>query len=101
MSLDVGEHADVLGTQLGLLYRLDARGAAPSTVVEAAGRLREVLAERRVLLLAASLAGGVPVDLSDVLTGLDEATAALVADVIAHAAGHRRYVLTLGDGTVR
>ena len=54
-----------------------------------------------MLLLATSLAEGVPVDLSDVLTGLDEATAALVADVIAHAAGHRRYVLTLGDGTVR
>ena len=65
------------------------------------GRLACSGSERRVLLLAASLAGGVPVDLSDVLTGLDEAAAALVADVIAHAAGHRRYVLTLGDGTVR
>ena len=65
------------------------------------GRLACSGSERRVLLLAASLAGGVPVDPSDVLTGLDEATAALVADVIAHAAGHRRHVLTLGDGTVR
>ena len=62
------------------------------------GRLACSGSERRVLLLAASLAEGVPVDLSDVLTGLDEATAALVADVIVHAAGHRRFVLALGDG---
>jgi len=49
----------------------------------------------------AGLAEGVPVDLSDVLTGLDEAIAALVADVIVHAAGHRRPVLALGDGILR
>jgi hypothetical protein len=66
-----------------------------------AGRLACSGSERRVLLLAASLAEGAPVDLSDVLTGLDEATAGLVVDVIAHAAGHRRCVLTLGDGTLR
>jgi hypothetical protein len=60
-----------------------------------------VAVERGVLLLAASLGEGVPVDLSDVLTGLDEATAALVADVIVHAAGHRRSVLALGDGILR
>jgi hypothetical protein len=66
-----------------------------------AGRLGCSSSERRVLLLAASLAEGVPVDLCDLLTGLDEATAALVVNVIAHAAGYRRYVLTLGDGTAR
>jgi hypothetical protein len=55
--------------------------------------------EQRVLVLAASLADGVPVDLGDLLTGLEQATAALVADGIAHAAGHRRYVRMLGDGT--
>jgi hypothetical protein len=55
--------------------------------------------EQRVLVLAASLADGVPVDLGDLLTGLEQATAALVADGIAHAAGHRRYVGMLGDGT--
>jgi hypothetical protein len=49
----------------------------------------------------AGLAEGVPVDLSDVLTGLDEAIAALVADGIVHAAGHRRPVLALGDGILR
>jgi hypothetical protein len=65
------------------------------------GRLACSGSERRVLLLATSLAEGVPVDLSDVLTGLDEATAALVADVIVHAAGHRRSVLALGDGILR
>lgn len=66
-----------------------------------AGRLGCSGSERRVLLLAASLAEGVPVDLSDLLTGLDEASAALVVNVIAHAVGHRRYVRALGDGAVR
>jgi hypothetical protein len=54
---------------------------------------------QRVLVLAASLADGVPVDLGDPLTGLEQATAALVGDGIAHAVGHRRYVRMLGDGT--
>ena len=49
--VSVGEHADVLALQLGLLHRLDARGAALSTVAEATERLREVLATRRVLLV--------------------------------------------------
>jgi hypothetical protein len=49
----------------------------------------------------AGLAEGVPVDLSDVLTGLDEAIAARVADVIVHAAGHRRSVPALGDRILR
>jgi hypothetical protein len=65
------------------------------------GRLGCSSSERRVLLLAASLAEGVPVDLSDVLTGLDETSAGLVVNVIAHAAGHRHYVRTLGVGTAR
>ena len=49
--MSVGEHADLLAVQLGLLDRLDARGPVPSTVAEATGRLREVLAGRRVLLV--------------------------------------------------
>ena len=45
--------------------------------------------EGRVLRLAASIAAGVPVDLRDSLTGLDEANSVLVAAAVLHAAGHR------------
>jgi hypothetical protein len=45
--------------------------------------------EGRVLRLAASIAAGVPVDLRDALTGLDEANSGLVAAAVLHAAGHR------------
>ncbi len=62
------------------------------------GRLACSHGERQVLLLAASLAEGVPVDLRDALTGLDDTTAALVATVVAHAAGHHVGVSTPGDG---
>lgn len=49
--------------------------------------------ERRLLTLADSLASGNPVDLADVLTGLDSWSAQVVVDAIAHAAGvhHRGY----------
>lgn len=43
--------------------------------------------ERRLLTLADSLASGNPVDLADVLTGLDSWSAQVVVDAIAHAAG--------------
>jgi hypothetical protein len=45
--------------------------------------------ERRVLQLAASIAGGIPVSLSDTLTGIDTRNAALVTQAVAHAAGHQ------------
>jgi hypothetical protein len=45
--------------------------------------------EGRVLRLAASIAAGVPVDLREVLTGLDEANSGLAAGAVLHAAGHR------------
>lgn len=47
----VGEKADVLAVQLELLARLGARDRAPRTPAETLGHLREVLAERRVLLV--------------------------------------------------
>ncbi|MCA1672083.1 MAG: hypothetical protein LC799_07730 [Actinobacteria bacterium] len=65
------------------------------------GRLVCSCSERQVLLLAASLAEGLLVDLRELLTGLDNINAALVADVIAHATGHRRYVATFDGGTAR
>ena len=45
--------------------------------------------ERRVLLLSASLAGGIPVDLRDAVTGLDHDNTARLLVAIRHAAGKR------------
>ena len=45
--------------------------------------------EARILRLAASLAGGVPVDLRDALTSLDSSNADLVSHTVKHATGHR------------
>ena len=44
--------------------------------------------ERRMLLLAASIAGGIPVSLYDTLPGVDHRNASLVVRAIAHATGH-------------
>jgi hypothetical protein len=41
--------------------------------------------ERRILLLAASIAGGIPVSLGDTLPGIDHRNARLVINAIAHA----------------
>ncbi len=54
-----------------------------------AGALSCSSGEGRVLRLAASIAAGVPVDLRDVVTGLDEANSGLAAAAMLHAAGHR------------
>jgi hypothetical protein len=45
--------------------------------------------ERRVLLLSASLADGIPVDLHDAVTGLDDRNIARLVTVIRHASGKR------------
>ena len=45
--------------------------------------------ERRVLELASSLAGGIPVDLRDAVTGLDDGNIAKLVTAILHAAGKR------------
>jgi hypothetical protein len=45
--------------------------------------------EGRVLRIAASIAGGVPVDLREAVTGLDESNAVLAAAAVLHAAGYR------------
>ena len=45
--------------------------------------------ERRVLLLSASLAGGVPVDLRDAATGLDARNIQRLVTAIRHASGKR------------
>jgi hypothetical protein len=45
--------------------------------------------ENRMLRLAASLAGGTPVNLRDTLTGLDDRNIQLVIHAVLHASGHR------------
>ncbi|MGP3921504.1 hypothetical protein [Nonomuraea sp. 10N515B] len=51
------------------------------------GRLPCSGGERAVLRIAASMSGGIPVDLRDVLTGLDSVNRALAATAVAHSAG--------------
>ncbi len=45
--------------------------------------------ENRMLRLAASLAGGIPVNLRDALTGIDSRGTQLVVQAVLHASGHR------------
>jgi hypothetical protein len=52
--------------------------------------------EGRVLRIAASLAVGVPVDLREAVTGLDERNAVLAAVAVLHAAGHRDLRVAVG-----
>lgn len=47
--------------------------------------------ERRMLLLIASLGGGTPVDLSDVLPGLDRHNLELVLAAVSHAGGSHEH----------
>jgi hypothetical protein len=51
--------------------------------------------ERRILRLAASIAGGIPVDMGEALTGLDRAGITAAARAVAHAGGHRGVTVTL------
>jgi hypothetical protein len=52
-----------------------------------AGELSTSGGERRMLLLAASIASGTPVSLNDALPGIDRRNASLVVRAIAHATG--------------
>ena len=45
--------------------------------------------ERRILELSSSLSGGIPVDLRDTVTGLDDSNIALLVTAILHASGKR------------
>ena len=68
---------------------------AAADAVEA-GQLPCSASEGQVLLLAASLAAGVPVALGDAVTGLDAVNSVLVARAVLAAGGHRE----AGDGLV-
>jgi hypothetical protein len=50
--------------------------------------------ERQVLLVAASLAEGIPVDLREAALCMDAASAARAAQAVCHAAGRRVLVVT-------
>jgi hypothetical protein len=52
-----------------------------------AGRLPCSDSEGHVLRIAASIAGGVPVDLGECLSILDDTNVALVVDAVRHASG--------------
>ena len=49
-----------------------------------------------MLRIAASIGGGVPVDLREAVTGLDEDNAVLAAAAVLHAAGHRDLRMAAG-----
>lgn len=55
-----------------------------------AGELAASGGEQRMLRLAASIAGGVPVDLRQALTGLDDRNISLVVAAVLRAAGQHR-----------
>jgi hypothetical protein len=59
-----------------------------------AGELPASGGERRMLLLAASIAGGTPVSLYDTLPGIDHRNAALLVKAIAHATGQAAIAMT-------
>jgi len=54
--------------------------------------------ERRILHLAASIAGGIPADPGETLTGLDRANISAAARAVLHAGGHRGVTVTLPPG---
>lgn len=61
---------------------LDADAITPQSTGALSG------GEQRILAIVASLAGGAPVPLSEVLPGLDRENAELVVAAMAHATGH-------------
>lgn len=62
---------------------------AEATAALRAGHLPCSGGEHRILRIAASLAGGIPVDLRDALTGLDDTNLDLAAAAILHVGGRR------------
>ena len=72
----------------------DARMAAvnwdAAAAALAAGELPCSRGEQRILKLAASLAGGIPIDLNDAVTGLDQHNIQRLVTAIRHASGQRQ-----------
>jgi len=78
----------VSGTDGGLRASLDWRAAAEASQ-ESWRVLRASDADGQLLRIAASLADGVPVDLRDAVSGLDETTIGLVAAAVRAGSGLR------------
>lgn len=74
------------------------REVAAVDFAAAAGAVQGVLAcsdgERQVLLVAAGIAEGIPVDLREAALCMDAANAARAAQAVCHAAGRRVRVVT-------
>ncbi len=64
-------------------------GEAAHAAIDWTGTLPCSGGERRIFRLAASLAAGLPVNLRDALTGLDEHNLTLAISAFMHASGHR------------
>lgn len=77
------EHGTSDGTAMAAID-WDAAAAALSQ-----GELPCSGGERRIFLLSASLAGGIPVDLGDAVTGLDDRNIHRLVTAILHASGKR------------
>ena len=75
------------------------RQVAAVDFAAAAGAVQGVLpcsdGERQVLLIAASIAEGIPVDLREAALCMDAANAARAAQAVCHAAGRRVQVVTV------
>jgi hypothetical protein len=84
LAIAVDSGGEVFGGQV--LAVVDSGAAAGALE---AGVLRCSGGEGQVLRLAASIAAGVPADLREAVTGLDERNAVLAAGAVLHAAGHR------------
>lgn len=61
-----------------------------ATTALTAGELPCSGGEQRILKLAASLAAGIPVDLSDAVTGIDQQNVQRLVTAIRHASGQRQ-----------
>lgn len=61
-----------------------------ATTALTAGELPCSGGERRILTLAASLAAGIPVDLRDAVTGIDQHNIHRLLNAIRHASGQRQ-----------
>ncbi len=85
----------------GLVYgsEMAAVDWAGAVIALQAGQLACSTSEQQILRIIASLADGIPVDLRDVLTGLDETNLGLVAAAVWHAGGHRPNAWKEGEGS--
>ena len=80
------------GQEIAAVDFAAAAGALEAGVLPCSG------GEGWVLRIAASIAEGVPVDLREAVTGLDENNAVLAAAAVLHAAGHRDVRVAAGGG---